>query len=50
VFASTAAALQTYAGFERRQEEWTLQETLANRELDQIEKQISALSIAPPVY
>ena len=45
VFASTAAALQTYAGFERRQEEWTLQETLANLELEQIEKQIAAAKI-----
>src|SRR5262249_46363804 len=45
VFGSTAAALQTYAGFERRQEEWTLQETLAKKELDQIEKQIRAARI-----
>jgi hypothetical protein len=45
VFASMAATSQTVAGFQRRQNEWKLQEALANAELDQIDSQITAASI-----
>src|SRR5262249_38869882 len=36
---------QTIGSFYRRQDEWKLQETLANKELDQIDKQIEAATI-----
>ena len=42
VLSGSAAASQTAGGYQRRQDEWTLQETLANKELDQIDKQIAA--------
>lgn len=44
-FSTMAGMLQTGAGYERRWREWKLQETLANKELDQIEKQIIAAEI-----
>ena len=41
IFSTMSAAAQTLAGYQRRWEDWKLQETLANKELDQIDKQNS---------
>jgi hypothetical protein len=40
-----SAISHTVAGFQRRWDDWKLQETLAKKELDQIEKQIVAATI-----
>ena len=45
VLSSGAALSQTIGSFLRRQDEWKLQETLANKELDQIQNQIEAATI-----
>jgi hypothetical protein len=42
---STAAVLGLAAGFARREQEWTNQVTLADLELDQIDKQIEAATV-----
>ncbi|MCD9186655.1 MAG: hypothetical protein LUM44_09485 [Pyrinomonadaceae bacterium] len=41
----TAAGITTMAGYERREDEWKLQERLAEKEIFQIEKQIAAAEI-----
>ena len=45
VLSAGAAISQTIGSYLRRQEEWELQETLADKELAQIEKQIGAATI-----
>jgi hypothetical protein len=45
VLSMTAAGALTQAGYDRRSEEWNLQITLAQKELDQIERQIVAAQI-----
>jgi hypothetical protein len=40
-----ASGALTQAGFDRRDEEWALQKTVAQREMDQIDKQISAAQL-----
>ena len=44
ILSSLASGSQTLGGYNRRQEEWTLQETLAAKELDQIDKQIFGIA------
>ena len=45
VLSGGAALSQTIGSYYRRQDEWNLQETLANKELDQIQNQIDAATI-----
>jgi hypothetical protein len=45
ILSMTAAGALTQAGYDRRNEEWNLQITLAKKDLDQIEKQIVAAEI-----
>jgi hypothetical protein len=45
VLSMTAAGALTQAGYDRRSEEWNLQIALAQKELDQIERQIVAAQI-----
>jgi hypothetical protein len=45
LLSSMSALSHTVGGFQRRWDDWKLQETLANKELDQIEKQIVAATI-----
>ena len=45
VLSTMSALSHTVGGFQRRQEDWKLQESLANKELDQIQKQIDAATI-----
>jgi hypothetical protein len=45
VLATGSSIAQTVGSFMRRRDEWKLQETLANRELDQIEQQIEAATV-----
>jgi Tc toxin complex TcA C-terminal TcB-binding domain/Neuraminidase-like domain/Salmonella virulence plasmid 28.1kDa A protein len=45
ILSSLASGSQTLGGYNRRQEDWTLQETLASKELDQIDKQILSAQI-----
>jgi len=45
IMAGMSAMSHTVAGFQRRWDDWKLQETLANKELDQIQKQIDAATI-----
>src|SRR5262249_12154449 len=45
LLSAMSALSHTVGGFQRRQEEWELQATLAQKEIDQIEKQISAATI-----
>ena len=45
ILTALASGSQTLGSYDRRQEEWTLQETLAKKELDQIDKQILAAEI-----
>lgn len=45
ILSMTAAGALTQSGYDRRNEEWNLQITLAKKDLDQIEKQIVAAQI-----
>jgi hypothetical protein len=45
VFSALAAGSQTLGGYQRRQEDWNLQTTLASNELAQVNKQIVAAQI-----
>jgi hypothetical protein len=45
LLSAMSALSHTVGGFQRRQDEWKLQETLAQKEVDQIEKQIDAAAI-----
>jgi hypothetical protein len=45
VLGTLSSMSATWAGYERRWEEWKLQERMANKELNQIEKQMAAATI-----